>query len=324
MKTLLLALSLMTLNAYALPILSESEDGTGLLATIYPDHSDSNKFYFFPNTGSLEKGSNGEPRFGMSYWTAATPDATAGYFSGIFRLGLSGDLQQSVQNHVKAGKKMAVLPVQESHIFFMEDKDSGERVMTDLYKEVSLPPWSGHAGDSIGISGSLTPMGAKAISGILSSGGNAADLSYCYKITGLSPVFNATIDLDYYKLYKHFVARASGGKWWWKWSVRKEVQKLVETGDIVITINGGTANQYDYIMTLVDRFVERWMKPQLDNRQANTSGKFSIAEARTEEIHKFSFNLTQRERIDRDFCVALGMGELKEFPWLIVNSDKQE
>ncbi len=315
-------MSLLTFNAYALPILSESEDGTGLLATIYPDHSDGNKFYFFPNTGGLEKDSKGQPRFGMSYWTPATPEATAGYFSGIFRLGLSGDLQQSVQNHIKAGKKMAVMPVQESHLYFMEDK-SGQRVMSDLYKEISLAPWSGRAEDSIGVSASLTPVGAKAFAGILSSGGNAADLSYCYEVKGLSPLFHATIDLNYHKLYRHFVAQASGGRWWWKWSVRKEVQKLVESGDILITINGGTANQYDYIMSLVDRFVERWMKPQLDNRQAHTSGKYSISEAITEEDHDLHFSLTQRELVSREFCVALGLGELKEFPWLIVNSDKE-
>lgn len=323
MKTLLLTLSLMTLNAYALPILSESEDGTGLLATVYPDHSNKNKFYYFPNTGSLEKDLNGQPRFGMSYWTPATPDASAGYLSGIFRLGVSGDLQQSVQNHLKAGKEMAVLPVQESHLYFMEDK-SGQRVMSDIYKEISFAPYSGRAEDSIGLSASLSMVGAKAISGILAGGGNAADLNYCYQVKGLSPLFHATIDLNYHRLYRHFVARASGGRWWWKWSVRKEVQKLIESGDIVITINGGTANQYDYIMTLVDRFVERWMKPQLDNRQANTSGKFSVAEAITEEDHRLSFSLTQRELISREFCVALGLGELKEFPWLITNSDKQE
>lgn len=317
-----LAVSLISMNVMALPILSESEDGTGLLATIYPDHQDRNKVYFFPNTGSLEKDDKGQPRFGMSYWTPATPEVTAGYFSGIFHLSVSRDLQQSVQNNIKAGKKVAVMPVQESQIYFMQNKDGG-RVLTDLFKEVSVAPFGGRAEDSIGISGSLTYAGSKMLAGILSNGGNGADLSYCYQIKGLSPVFHATIDLNYHKLYKHFVAHASGGKWWWKWNIRTEIQKLVESGDIRIVINGGTANQYDYVMTLVDRFVERWMKPELDNRQARTSGKFGMALAITEQDRDFHYELTQRELITREFCVGLGLGELKEFPWLIVNADKQ-
>lgn len=316
-----LAVSLLSLNTMALPILSESEDGTGLLATIYPDHEDKNKVYFFPNSGGLDKDEKGQPRFGMSYWSPTSPDSTGGFFSGIFKLSVSRDLNQSVQNHLKAGKKVAVMPVQVSKLYFMQNQ-SGGRVLTDLFKEVSLPPFGGRGEDSIGISGSLTPQGSKMLAAILASGGNGADLNYCYQIKGLSPVFNATIELNYHKLYRHFVAHASGGKFWWKWNVRTEIQKLVESGDIRININGGTANQYDYIMTLVDRLVERWMKPELDNRQAHTSGKFGMALAITEENKEFSYSLTQRELITREFCVALGLGELKEFPWLIVNADK--
>lgn len=319
----ILAVSMLSLNAMALPILSESEDGTGLLATIYPDHEDKNKVYFFPNTGNLEKDSKGQPRFGMSYWTPAEAgqNSVAGYFSGIFRLNVSGDLNEAIQNHLKSGKKVSVMPIQESQIYFMEDRE-GNRLMTELFKEVSFPPKGGRAEDSIGVSATLTSSGAKMLTSILSNGGNGADLHYCYEVKGLSPVFHGTIELNYHKLYRHFIAQASGGKWWWKWQIRKEVQHLIEEGNIKITINGGTANQYDYIMAIADRFIERWMRPQLDNRQAKVSGRFGMAEAVTEEDHELRFDMKQRELIQREFCVSLGLGELKEFPWLIVNAEK--
>ncbi|HXH31901.1 MAG TPA: hypothetical protein VNJ01_13915 [Bacteriovoracaceae bacterium] len=315
-----LAVSLISLNALALPILAESEDGTGLLATIYPDHEDSSKFYFFPNSGALEKGPNGEPRFGMRYWTPKTENSSAGYFSGIFRLYLQGDLGQAVENYKKAGKKIAVIPVQESHLYFMRD-EVGNPVITDLYKQVSLPRFSGRAEDSIGISGTLTVDGADAMASILLAGGNAADLKYCYEIKGVSPVFHAQIHLNYKKVYEHFKAQAGGGRHWWKWSIRTEIQKLVEDGTIKIEINGGTANQYDYVMALADRMVLKFMDPVLDNRQASTSGRYSVGYSKTVEDRELSFDLKQREIISREYCVSLGLGELKKFPWLISKRD---
>lgn len=313
-------LSLLSYNVIALPILTESADGTGLLATIYPDHENPKKFYFFPNTGGLEKDETGVPRFGMSYWKAEEGNTTAGYFSGIFRLGLTADLSEAINNYKKTGKQISVIPVQESHLYFMEDKD-GNRLLTDLYKEISMPPFSGRAEDSIGISASLTKSGALMLASILSNGGNGADLKYCYEIKGVSPIFHAKIDLNYHKIYKHFLAQARGGRMWWKWSVRTEVEKLVEDGDIKIQINGGTANQYDYIMSLADRMIQKFMEPILDNRRGSTSGRFGISETRIIEDRELSFELKERELISREYCVSLGLGELKSFPWLITKTE---
>lgn len=204
----------------------------------------------------------------------------------------------------------------------MEDRE-GNRLLTDLYKEISMPPFSGRAEDSIGISASLTQSGALMLAGILRNGGNGADLKYCYEIMGVSPIFHARIELNYNKVYTHFKAQASGGRWWWKWNVRTEIQKLVESGDIKIQINGGTANQYDYIMALADRMVEKFMVPQTDNRQAQTSGRYSVSFSKTIEDRDLTFDLKQREIIRREYCVSLGLDELKEFPWLITNVDKQ-
>lgn len=321
-STCALVLTFLSLNTFALPILTESEDGTGLLATIYPDHEVASKVYFFPNSGGLEKTASGVPRFGMSYWTPEAGETTAGYFSAIFRLGLSEDLKKAVEDHKKAGKQVAVMPVQESHIYFMQDKEGG-RLMTDLYKEISMTPFSGRAEDSIGISASLTKSGARMLSSILKSGGNGADLNYCYEIKGLSPVFHANIQLNYHKIFTHFIAQASGGNLYWKWKIRTEIQKLVENGEIKIQINGGTANQYDYIMALVDRMVSKFMVPILDNRKGQVSGRYGMNLSVTMEDRELSFDLKQRELISREYCVALGLDQLKEFPWLITKADSK-
>lgn len=311
-----IAMSLLSFNAMALPILTESSDGTGLLATIYPDHENPSKFYYFPNTGALERDADGVPRFGMRYWNPIEGSTTGGYFTGIFRLNTTSDLQKAIDNYKQAGKQVSVLPVQKSQAFFMEDKE-GNRVLNDLFKEVSVSEHAGRAEDSIGISSSLTQTGGVVLGSLLSSGASGAELKYCYEIKGVSPVFHANIQLNYNKVYKHFVAQARGGRLWWKWSVRSEVEKLVENGNIRIEINGGTANQYDYIMALADRMITKFMVPILENRRNNPTGRFGVSQTVIIEDRELTFDLKQRELIDRDYCVALGLDSLKAFPWLI-------
>ncbi len=313
-----LGLCLLTVPAFALPILTASKDSAGRLATLVPDHEDPKQVYFFPNRGALELREDGTPRFALSYWTAPMTDAVGGFMTGIFNLHKSKELQQAIDASLQQKNRVSVLPVQKSFIRFAQNEE-GERVFREIFHEIDLPPYSGRAEDSIGLSASLTPVGGKIMAMQILGAGMASEMEYCYTVKGVSPIFHAKISLNYNKIYSHFVAQASGGRWWWKWNIRTEIEKLIETEDIKIEINGGTAKQYDYIMALVDRMTERFFKPQLENRRVSTSGRFGVAYGRNEEDRTSTFELKHREIIDRDYCVSLGLDDIKRFPWLIVN-----
>lgn len=317
-----IGLVFMSMNALALPILTESVDGSGLLATIYPDHEDSNKVYFLPNRGGLQKDSRGIPEFGMSYWgvTKEAPDA-GGYFAGIFNVWTGADLSKAVNAHLQKGFKVAVMPVQQSYVHFKER--NGERVMVDYFKEIDLPEFAGRAEDSFSLSASLSKRGAQMLAAQLRSGAVGTDLNYCYEVTGLSPVFHAKITLNYHKVYEHFLAQAKVRKWWVKINIRTEIEKLIENKSIKVEINGGDASKYDYIMSLVDRMSEKFFeKPVLENRRNSAGGTVGISWTKIFEDRTQTFELKQRELIKRDFCLGLAVSELKEFPFLIVNVDE--
>jgi len=316
--SIILALAVMAPSlSFALPVLSESEDGMGRLATILPDHEDKKARYFFPNMGGPQLNAQGEPRFALSYWAGNGTQEGGGFMSGIFNLAIGQDLKEAVKESHEKGFKTTVLPVQRSYLRFMQDQE-GNRVMQDIFKEVDLPPFGGRAEDSIGLSASLSEIGGKFLAQQLLSANYAAKMDYCYVVKGVSPVFNAKITLNYHKVYTHFVAQASGGKWWWKWSVRKEVEKLIENEDIKIEINGGDAKKYDYIMALVDRMVEKFFVEELPNRRISASGKYGLAHITIREDREQTFELKQREIVDREYCVALGMDDIKRYPHLVV------
>jgi hypothetical protein len=255
----------------------------------------------------------------MSYWDAQS-DGTkgGGYLSGVFNLSVGGELRESINEIRQQGYRISVLPVQRSFIRFMQDRE-GEQVFNNIFDEVSLPPYSGRAEDSIGLSATLTPIGGRVLSQQLLQTGFGSALEYCYTVKGVSPVFNAKISLNYNKVYRHFLAQARGGRWWWKWNVRTEVEKLVESGDIKIEINGGDAQKYDYIMALADRMATKFFEPVLENRRGSVPGRMGVSLTVIVEERDQSFELTQREIIERDYCVALGMDDIKEFPWLVVH-----
>lgn len=316
-------LSLCSLHSFALPILTESVNGEGLIATIYADHEDLKKVYFLPNRGGLQIDARGVPEFGMSYWgiTKESEDA-GGYFAGIFNLSIGGDLKTALNSHLAKGHQVAVIPVKESHVHFKEK--NGERIMEDLFSEIDLPEFAGRQEDSFSLSASLTKKGARMLAAQLKGGGVGTELNYCYSIVGLTPVFDAKITLNYHKIYQHFLAQARVGRWWFRANIRTEVEKLVSNGSIKIEIMGSDAKKYDYIMALADRMAEKFFVAELENRRNSAGGRFGVSYTVIIEDREQVFKLTQRELIEREFCVGLGIGQLKDFPQLIVNVDEQQ
>ena len=77
-------------------------------------------------------------------------------------------------------------------------------------------------------------------------------------------------------------------------------------------------------MAMVDRFVEKFFEPVLENRRNSAGGRFGVSYTRIVEDRELSFLLTEREIIDREYCVSIGLGQLKDFPYLIVNADNME
>lgn len=317
-----LCVAAVSLPTLASPILTESANGYGLLATVYPDHADKKKVYFFPNRGVVERDRNNEPVFGMVHWGTKTPDPTdgGGLLNVNFNLALGGDLPTVLEKYQEQKFQTVVMPVQSSELVFMER--DGVQQMSNIYEGVSLPPYSGRAEDSIALSTSLSEVGAKALKKLLTGSNNALTANYCYQVHGVSPIFDAKIKLNFKKVYEHFVSQASFRKWWIKVNIRTEIQKLVERESIKIEINGGTANQYDYIMALVDRMITRFFIPKTQNAKAKPSGSFSVAYARTEEDREHTYHLTQREYITRDFCIGIPLSEIKNYPHLVVDADQ--
>jgi len=302
--------------AYALPILTESEDNYARLATILPDHEDKKKRYFFPNRGGLEMSDSAVPRFALTYWDATPGEEIGGLMTAIMNLRIGGDLQASINQSLKEGYKTTILPAQKSYLRFMEDKE-GTRVIDGIFHEADIGEFSGRPEDSFGVTASLTPRGGGVLATQVLNAGMGAKMEYCYEIKGVSPVFHGKITMNYKKVYEHFVARASGGRLWWKWSIKREIEELVEKEAIRIEINGGDAKQIDYIAAVADRMAVKFFEPRTENRKISASGKYGLAKITIREDRESVFEMKQREIIDREYCLAVAMDDIKKFPWLV-------
>ncbi|RME15342.1 MAG: hypothetical protein D6797_06755 [Bdellovibrio sp.] len=318
----------------ALPLVSESEGFHATkTVTIYPDHKDPQKFYYFPNSARYVFSQEGLPLFNFTYWGLNPPSQDAGAYL-VFTMKLHVDreqenaLQSFLKNHPSA--RLATLPVKSSYITLSSQK--GKMPLRTLFKELVFPPVSGRAEDELGVSGILTPIGARIFrSKLLKAPDGAFQVNYCYSVSGLGPNMDAVIKVNMKRVYNFFKGSASAGELWWRVSITRVVEELKSQKDILVTINGGNASDKEYIEAITARVIKRLFKPELHGHPEGLppgagGGWFTLkaVSSTKRELKNETWTLKRRDLVQRDFCLPLTLRDIDRYKKIIVtNADKQ-
>lgn len=315
-------------QAQALPILAENaaQNYNGLI-TLYPDHEDSNKFYFMPNSSTFARSQTSQlPLFGLVYWGLnSCPAGTeaGGYMNFGMKLTMNPEQKQAIDEFLKSGRSIAVLPVQAATVGLSTTKE-GSAPMGMIFEELNFSKYAGRAEDEVGVNAILTGIGAKVFRAGID---NPAlfKVDYCYKVTGLGPNFSAKVEIDMNRVYTHFKATASGGNWWARVKISTEVEKLRDIKAIKIETNGGDASDREYIQALSEKIIAELFKPELQAKPSAMSepkgwsfAKFSLQHKRVEELKVLKYQLTRREIVDREFCAPFILSDLNQYRGRVV------
>jgi hypothetical protein len=315
----------MTSNAFALPLLAENAaKRVSEVLTLYPDHEDANKFYYFPNSSELAKDANKRPMFNLVYTGLgdSDPNNGSGILNLVFRLKSNTEqksaLKEFLDQNPNAG--LAVLPIKASTL------SAGDLA---LFKKLDLPPHGGRAEDEMGITVELTEPGVKIVRG-QAKAGTGTRVNYCYKVTGLGPTMDATVTIEWQQIYDYFRTSVSAGALWWRTTITSEVEKLKQDGKVVIVVNGGDAKYEDYVRKLTDMMIEKLFTPILSiNRSAtevvfnNTPLQLNLNSVHKEELKTFKGRIITRDIVDREFCVDMSMKDVAPFyNDLVIDADK--
>ncbi len=318
--------------SYALPLLAQSTGLNVLNAlTLYPDSENPNLFYFMPNSSEFARErSSGLPSFGFTYWGLEDPRNTdaGGYMVFSMRLQSDADQKIALNAAIASGKQIAVLPVQESTIGITSTNTSAGVPLGVLFNEFHFSHRAGRAEDEVRVKAVLTKTGPKGMKNI-NENPAILKVDYCYKVQGLGPNFDASITVDWKRVYDDFQAHASAGGFWHRWSIDAEVEKLRENRIVQIEINGGNAKDEEYVKGVADQIVTKLFVPELQSTPTSSSGsggwsfsRYSLKLTSREELKQEHWIMKRRDLVDREFCVPLVLNEIHNYKnQLVKNAD---
>jgi hypothetical protein len=335
--------ALVSTTAFALPLLSENAaQNQGSALTLYPDSESSNLYYFFPNSSEFAiDQSSSLPAFGLTYWGLEPDAADAGaYMTFTMRLDSDKEQAKALDDAMRAGKQIAVLPVMASTIGLTAIRNTqsatpGTPVQTGpgatfplgrLFDEFDFAEHAGRAEDEVGVNSVLTKIGAKVFKSAIDNP-QLVKFDYCYQVQGLGPNFNATIDLDWLRIYDDYQLHASVGGWWYRYQIDAEVEKLRQNGSIKIVINGGDAKDEEYVKSIADKIVEKLFVPELQaqptsggNQGGWSFASLSVKITDRQELKEEHWSLTRRDMVTREFCVPMSLMGLAQYKDKLVHN----
>lgn len=331
----LFALGLTTLAtpAHALPLLAET---AGLkvsdILTVYPDSEDPNLVYFIPNSSKMARDSAGLPQFGLTYWGLGSGqplDQAGAYLTFSLRLDSDESQRKALDSLIAEGKRVAVLPVQESTVGITSTKKDAATPLGRLFEEFNFAQRGGLYGDEVGVNAVLTGVGAKVFKAAIDNP-QLLKAEYCSKVVGLGPDFRGKVTVDMKRVYTHFQTHASFGAWWLRVDISAEYEKLKKSGAIKIEAQGGDATDEEYLRKVGEDITKRIFTPELKMvpGQAQTSGwgfnRLSLNATHKEEEDHQTFEYIRRENVEREFCSNLAIKDLQPYKDQIVRNADAE
>lgn len=324
-------------KAIAVPLFGETA-GTikhGIL-TLYKDHENPNKVYFFPNSTRFSTDNSGIPLFNFVNW-GLSPQADKSVEPGAYmtistHLAMDKDQRTALDNYIASYPNMevAVLPIKSSIIGLTSTAREGGPLKT-IFTEFNFSKVGGRAEDEIGINAVLTATGARAFKALLSGdqAGSLIKFDYCYNIQGYGPNMNARVTVDMKHVYDFMEAKASLGWFWNVKTIRAVTETLHENHDISITMNGGDAKQWEVLEKVAESITTRLFTPELktsDAPQASTNAffNFKASSIKKEEIKKETWDFVRRDLVEREFCTAVVIKDLQPYLSKLVTSADQE
>lgn len=336
--TILLLMEVLLVRASAVPLFGETA-GTikhGVL-TLYKDHQNPNKVYFFPNSTEFLKSTRGFPLFNFVYWGlnkgSGSGQVVGAYMTMSSRLSMDKDQKLALQNYIASNPHMevAVLPIKSS-VIGLSTTAQGGPPLKNLFTEFNFSKVGGRAEDEIGINAVLTETGARAFRALLlsRSEGSLIKFDYCYKIEGYGPNMDASVSVDMKRVYDIFQAKASFGGWFWNArSIRMVTETLRDNRDVRITMNGGDATEMEVLTKISEVITARLFTPELANSpnrsavpqaSSNAFFTFNASSLNQSELKNETWHFVRRDLVEREFCTAISIKDLQPYLSELVTS----
>ena len=312
-------------QSFAYPIVSDSEAiRYGDVLTLYLDHREANKVYFAPNSSMLAKDNSDMPMFGLTTWglneVPFRPENAGAWVTFTARL-TSDPLQAAALARYledNPNKRVAIIPVKESTLGLESNKPGAP--FSKLFDEMSISRIGGHLEDEIGFMSTLTGIGAKVFKEAVKKP-DSLKIQYCYTFDGAGPDMDAKITVNWQRVYDHYRSSFTVGRWWRKATITREVEKLRQSGHVKWEINGGTADDQEYVKEVAEQIVKRLFVPILQYVPAGQTKEargwsfmsFNHSSTHRSEHKEEVWEMSRRQLVERERCLPVNVRDVKNY-----------
>lgn len=186
---LFIILTLLTINAFAVPVLNKNMAAEGTFVTIWPDHQDPDHFYFAPNFMRIAIDHRNEPKFHFTQYQTGRCGRIGGSLGRCHSKALLTTLMVSGFNEgqlniAKDGIKKLRPKARFSAIPFLASKVEFGETLGPFIDDHECAPQAGQAADEIPCSITLNRRGMTKLVPFLNQG-KVIPFKFIYKISGL-------------------------------------------------------------------------------------------------------------------------------------------
>lgn len=290
-----LALGLLTLNAMALPVLREPISGESI--NILKDHQDPNQLHFMPDEAPMQLMGNEKPFFTIFDYGG---NSLYGIQAG-FETNNSSNLESKINQLLTEGKKVSMVATMSSYV--VQDDSNGIFQMYDVQAPSAM------LGTPFTLDTVIFRKGLRSLVTQLKLTNQKVNFGkYCYSVSGVTPVMNGTVKINYSKVMQELKAKFNDRPLTRK-EIKDGVETLIKSATILLEINGGDATLGDYAYAISEKLITYYFMPTSDKR-------FTILNSRV-EFKNISEKIQRRDLVEKEYCLDLDVSELRKFPELI-------
>lgn len=241
--TLLLAVVTLFLTS-ALPIaaevLLEQAPIETRLAHLFVDHRDAKSFHYIPKTPRVATWPNGKPKFTFLQYAKTGSEEAGGLLHFLVNYGLTPEelqaTERELQRVVKGGKVLGPVPFVEGTFAIISATAGPESANARRIVGTGKAPLL--AGQDAAVSIALTQTGSSLL--LESFKKQTSDVSVQFILTyeGLTAPFEAVLEVDWEKVYKHKSLNVTGGIALFTAQIKKAYEELTESGAIRLEVLG--------------------------------------------------------------------------------------
>lgn len=282
-----MTLGLFSLNAMALPVLTEN-------LRIFGDSENSSKFYYVPDELNLYVDQTLEEiKFNVFKSTTGS-----GHLMTTFKTGKSERLENTIEAALSYGELLAKLPVTKA---YMKINKKYEAMITSSMNVVN-PNFN----SPVYFDADLTTEGLKTLLKDLKDDPESVRLfSACYVIEGVSPELEGSYAYNLNKIYQSFSSLPKSGLSFSE--LRDEVGKLFDNDTIAINWDG-EGDRADYLASITRTLI----KDMFEGTPEKNS--YSLVSNKVFHDKIVSINFQGREYVRKDFCLGSNFKGLKNYP----------